>query len=191
MRVREKLYESKITCIHGINGSGKTKLLRSINNSLWNRGYNVIYFPSDRTMNYCKNDIENIDVMLKLLGKNSFKDAIESNYSMSDPFALNDIRVDDNIRCGYLQVVNFFYTIYSKLSDSKLNVIIIDNIELSLHALITFNLVFDFFKVFNIHKLIISTHSRYLIDRLERMPNKCKVISMDEIYSSNLAKRIV
>lgn len=190
----DDFYKSKITILEGINGCGKTRLLKQLEYHL-SKDYNIIFFSDHRTMNFSKNDIDSIDIMLKLQNIESFKNRIEMAYNIQDPFALNDTFKGSKITCGYIQLLNFFYTIYIKISNVKKNIVIIDNIELSLHPLILVRLINDIIKEFNIHKLIISTHSHHLIQNYSTMKKysscDCEIVDVEKIKNDIFTGRLL
>lgn len=178
------LYKSKLTILHGRNGCGKTRVLNMLKNYL-STNNNIIFFSSDRVMNFSKSDIDSIDIMLKLENQNSFKYRIENAYDIKDEFSLSESFNGSKIMCGYIQLLNFFYTIYTKLSCEKNNIVIIDNIELSLHPLVIIKLIDDIIEILKIDKLIISTHSNHLIQYYSMLKqntfSNCELIDVQKI----------
>ena len=177
------LYKSQITILHGKNGCGKTRILNKLKDHL--SVNNVIYFPYNRVMNVDKDVVDSIDVAFRLNNKHSFRDRIEKVYDIKDDFALEDIFKGSKITCGYIQLINFFYTIHTNLSDNKNNIVIIDNIELNLHPLVLRHLIYDIVGIFKVDKLIISTHSSYLISSYETLTRimfyNCSIIDVENI----------
>lgn len=177
------LYKSKITILHGRNGCGKTRILNKLKDHLSKD--NVIFFSHNRVMHFSRDDIDSIDTMCKLNNKHSFKDRIQKVYDINDDFALDDTFRGCKITCGYIQLINFFYTIYTELSRDKSNIVIIDNIELNLHPLVLKHLIYDIVGMFKVDKLIISTHSNYLISSYETLTRimfyDCKIINVEDI----------
>ena len=158
----------------------KTKVLETLNSFLINEGANTIYFPSDRMMNVSKDEIETIDISFKLAKGMTLRENIENAYNIKDPFKFEEIYKGKEIDCGYLQVLNFFYTIHSN-PNKNLN-IIIDNLHCNLHYLIQEKLVFDLMTCYanKIDRFIFSVYNTDPFKRICHKDN-FKVINVNEI----------
>lgn len=157
--------DRKVTIITGLNGSGKTKTLELLNDYFINKGENVLFFPARRRLTITKEDIEKLDTMSKLLNENTLKDLIEKRYDISDPFAFEHCKHGQYINSGYLQLINFWYNI--ALFEKQDVIVLIDLIEVSLHPLIQEVFIQGLLEFNKIKKLIITTHSPFIIQEFK------------------------
>lgn len=154
--------KDRLNIIIGDNGSGKTKVLELLKDYYIENGENVLYFSSDRFIEFGKEDMDAYDVSEKLLGKNSLRERIELAYDISDPFSYEEIEYGKHIDCGYLQLINFFYKIAIDPRDNL--IVIIDYIERSLHLLIKRQIINDLLKFLKIKNMIISIYSPSIVE---------------------------
>lgn len=138
----------------GDNPCLKTKVLETLNSFLIEQGANTIYFPWDRTMNVNKDEIEAINMSFSLSRNINMRENIEFAYDMRDPFKFEEIEKGGKIDCGYLQIINFFYTIF--VNPYKNLNIIIDNLHCNLHYLVQDKLIKDIMAYSRIDRLIFS-----------------------------------
>jgi predicted ATP-dependent endonuclease of OLD family len=150
---------SKTIIINGFNFSGKTRLLEAIRDDYISNGENVLYFETNRRLSISKDDMDSICVYQKLTLGFDILDGIQQSFDMSDPFILEEMKVGDLIHCGYMQLVNLFFSLERfHQKDKRKIILIIDNFELNLHPLVQRHLI----KILNdykiIKKIILSTY---------------------------------
>lgn len=150
----------KTTIITGANGSGKTLALNNIKKQLSDKckDYDIIFFEENRRFLFSGDEIQSIDLMNKLNIHSTFdiKEHIRRYYDMEDLFALDSIKKNGRINCGYLQVINYFYKLclYDK---SSTKILLVDDFDLNLHPLIVCPILRDLAIIFNIQHIIITT----------------------------------
>jgi predicted ATP-dependent endonuclease of OLD family len=151
--------KSKTIIINGFNFSGKTRLLEAMRDDYISNGENVLYFETNRRLSISKDDMDSICVYQKLTLGFDILDGIQQSFDMSDPFILEEMKVGDLIHCGYMQLVNLFFSLERfHQKDKRKIILIIDNFELNLHPLVQRHLI----KILNdykiIKKIILSTY---------------------------------
>ncbi len=144
-----------ITIIYGFNNTGKTTLIKQLYNDL-KLSNNTIFFPSNRKFGFSKEEIDSIDTINSLNNNVNIIDFIKTRYSIEDFFALENIKKHSFITSGYLQVVNYIYTI-ALHEGSPDTILLIDNFELNLHPLLLNKLLIDFINIFNVKHVIVTT----------------------------------
>lgn len=153
--------DNNLIIFTGMNGSGKTETMKLLQQYFKDNGEHVIYFPEDRILQINEKDMLSIDVANALLGQCSLKKSIEKRYDIEDQFAFEGCKKGEFINSGYLQLINFFY--YLSACCNSDSIVIIDNIERSLHMIIQKVLLEDMLGLFNMKKLIITTYSPMII----------------------------
>lgn len=153
------IFKYPLTVITGLNGSGKTTMIKYIKMLFEEKykNFDIISFPEKRRFLFSNDEIDSIDVLNNLNKfKINIKEYIKERYNIEDTFSLNNIKKDDIITCGYLQIINFFYKLFLHI-ESKDKIIIIDNFDLNLHHIITQQLLIDLMIIFQPKHIIITT----------------------------------
>ncbi|MDF2533912.1 MAG: hypothetical protein K0R18_69 [Bacillales bacterium] len=144
--------KDRVSIIHGLNGTGKTKTLEVLVEYFKEQGEHVIYFPSDRVFSFDIDEVEALEVMWAMTDEQN----ILKKYGFHIyPWDINDMK-GQYIDSGMLQLINLFGTLAFL---DKPSVIIIDTLERSLHAVIRRSILKDLMAVPKIHKLIVTSYS--------------------------------
>ena len=162
--------ENKYSIIIGKNCSGKTVILNLYKNYFEEKNFNVIYFPTYRTLQVSKEEIQAFDVLRKLSNKPTIIEYLNEACDMKDDFALDNYIPGNTITCGYLQMINFLYTISYAIQKNKNNkpfILLIDNFELNLHVLMRYKFLNDLLSWVNIDKIIVTTYDLYNFNNTE------------------------
>lgn len=148
--------ENTLSVIHGTNGTGKTKTLELLKEYFEEKGENVIYFEADRNFTVKEEDVKALMMTNILLEEN-------------DPFTKCGIKLEklhffdqygEHITSGFMQLINLFCNIYFAEKDS---IIIIDNIERSLHISIQRIIIDVLLDIKKVKKLIVVTYSPSIV----------------------------
>ena len=129
-------FSSRINILIGRNNSYKTTILKQIKEQYEKDNENILYFDEYRKMNVDKNDIETIDAIEIMQNRLTLRERIKMIFDMQDDFVLENLKKEDNITCGYLQIVIFLYSIYLKTNEINNTILMIDNFALNLHLMI-------------------------------------------------------
>lgn len=181
-----KITEKQISIIYGFNFTGKTYLLKKLYNDL-KKSNNAILLPSNRKFGLSKEEINSVDAINLLNNNFNIIDFIKFRYGIEDLFSLESIKKGDSITSGYIQIVNYFYTISLYCNE----ILLVDNFEINLHPILLKELLYDIVNIFKIKHLIITTPDidKYdinfnLIDNI-KMKNK-KSFSNDKFNIINI-----
>ncbi|AEO93461.1 gp202 [Bacillus phage G] len=118
--------DKTVSLIHGENGTGKTKVLEKLIEYYTKRGENVIYFPDDRFFQLTADEVESVLVMSAIGEETNIFKKLDMKINTWD----YENKEGTFINSGNLQIVNFVGSI---MLAPKPSIVIIDNIEKSLH----------------------------------------------------------
>lgn len=164
VQIKCDIFDFKYLCFHGMNGCGKTQILKALEKELL-KNNNVLFFGEDRRMNISSEEMDAIDVAMSLERKKTFRHYLETSLRIYDPF-LHDFKKGDNISCGYLQLLNFLYSIYKYLEGKTSCVLIVDDISRSLHPLLAYIFITSLPELFpKINNIIFSTYNSYIVEK--------------------------
>lgn len=122
---------------------------------------NYLYLPFYRKFGVSKKDIETFNLTYKLAHNIDFLKNIEHIFNINDPFSYEKCDLNVDIENGYMQLLNIIYQVVIYNPD----IVIIDDFRKNFHPLTEYSLLRLFEKTINIDHLIITTSTRYILDK--------------------------
>lgn len=152
-------FENNCIAVTGDNFILKEKVLTTLNDYFVSKGEYTLYFPSNRIMNVGREEIEDYDLGVYLSRNFKLREELEKAYDMRDPFKFEELEKGQRINCGYMELLNFFYSL-EMCGQDKINVVI-EDFQNHLHYLIQGRLLLNLILLFGnkIDKFIFSTHN--------------------------------
>ncbi len=184
------MLDRRMVAVYGINENYKATLLQHLYSFYKSNNNNILYFKDDDKSLVSKEMID-MYCLLSDLNNTGIKNTLESieyAYDMVDRFALEELQVGSLIRCGYIQLLNYIFSI--NLNDHKDLIVIIENFGSHFHSLVKRKFLHDLNSCGKIKQVVFTIYDKFNFDIPISSSEFC-YINSDKLFKKNVNKNLI